>query len=174
MPNTPSPATSFSAQEQALLEQLGSLQAAPDIWQLPAIGWWLSILLVLLVAVVLHFVKNRHQKRQHLYAYKREALTLFKQLRQQTKHSADINRLLKQVAMQCYGRHHCAALSGEAWLAFLQQQQPTLKASESLNKLVQHQQGSSITELSEETLNYCQQWIQKTPSASKQNGEKYV
>lgn len=164
----------FSAEEQSLLEQLGSLQSAPQIWQLPAIGWWLCGLLLLLVVIALYIFKRQHQQRKLGFAYRQEALLQFKQLRQQPAHSADINRLLKQVAMQCYGRSTCAALSTNAWLAFLQQQQPELTPAKSLNQLIQHQQGLEPTELAEDVLNYCQQWIKQAKIQTRPNGGEHV
>lgn len=171
---SPPKAAPFSAEEQALLEQLGSLQSAPQIWQLPAIGWWLCGLLLLLVAIAIYIFKRRQRKQKHHAAYRQEALEQFRQLRQQAAHSIDINRLLKQFAMQCYGRSSCAALSGSAWLAFLQQQQPELTPAKSLHQLIQHQQGLKPTELPEDVLNYCQEWIKQAQIPARPAGGKHV
>jgi len=100
--------------------------AAIGWWPL-APGWWILIALAVLALAMLCYVLL---KRYRANAYRRMALQQLQDIRSrlgdaveidQQFHSAigDINALLKSVALRIFPRHDIAALSGEAWLTFL-------------------------------------------------------
>ncbi|MGF1758882.1 DUF4381 domain-containing protein [Photobacterium sagamiensis] len=95
------------------------LQAIPGIWPL-AWGWWLCILLTIgAVFIIAHRLKQYRATQQA----RKEAMQQLKALRQ-TESLGDINELLRQAALSYFPRQQVAALTGESWLAFLDQQLP--------------------------------------------------
>lgn len=89
--------------------------AAIDWWP-PAPGWW-ALAAVLLVLLGLAWWRYRRQ------ALRRAALTELRRLERSGLDdrglSAGVNLLLRRVALARYPREQVAALSGEAWLRFL-------------------------------------------------------
>ncbi len=100
------------------LAQLRDIHLPPPVssWP-PAPGWWLLALLlvVLLTAAIALWLRRRRRN-----AYRRAALVELQRLG--ADHAADvaaINALLKRTALAA-GFTESAALSGEAWLQFLE------------------------------------------------------
>ena len=106
------------------LSQLADIHLPPAISQWPpAYGWWLLVcsLLVIITLAIRWFIVHRRKKQ-----YKVEATSILVNIKQQFQADNDnlaaleaINSLLKQTCMTHYGRHETAGLSGDAWLAFL-------------------------------------------------------
>ena len=106
------------------LAALHPLREPPPIgWWPPAPGWWaLALLCVLALALLAFFVLRRYRAN----AYRRKALAMLEQLylRQQSqpdpaRFQAELNTLLKGVALAAYPQRDVAAISGGQWLAFL-------------------------------------------------------
>ncbi|MCC5886941.1 MAG: DUF4381 domain-containing protein [Gammaproteobacteria bacterium] len=95
--------------------------AAPGFWPL-APGWWLLAALLLMIAMVLCWRAWRRRQRQRPI---RRALEELEAWRARAPGSADteaaseLAALLKRAALTRYPRHAVARLSGDAWLAFL-------------------------------------------------------
>lgn len=95
--------------------------AAP--WWPPARGWWWLAALVLWVSIVVGLRWfRRHQKNR----YRREALAelgrcepLLRDPSQRIAGVASIAVILKRAALSAWPREQVAALTGPAWLAFL-------------------------------------------------------
>ena len=92
-------------------------------WWPLAPGWWLLIVIALAALLVLGYLLLR---RYRANAYRREALARLQLLRQQYPHErdrsvylAELNALLKSVALRAYPRRDIAASSGQQWLEFL-------------------------------------------------------
>ena len=96
-------------------------------WWPPAPGWWAVLALVIMAISLLAYflIKRRRDNR-----YRRLALAQLLALYHDLNQSADgedtnrdcitaINALLKSVALRAFPRHDIAALSGRAWLDFL-------------------------------------------------------
>ncbi len=109
---------------QDSLAALHPLREPPLVgWWPPAPGWWALGLLCLLVLVLLAFFLLR---RYRANTYRRKALARldkFYQLQQsqpdQRRFQAQLNALLKGVALKAYPQRDVAALSGGQWLDFL-------------------------------------------------------
>lgn len=92
-------------------------------WWPLAPGWWMLLALALLcLAGVSYWLVNRYRSN----AYRRHALTRLQELhaRHETdantgRYLAEVNKLLKSVALAAYPRHQVASRHGEDWLAFL-------------------------------------------------------
>ncbi|MEM1111182.1 MAG: DUF4381 domain-containing protein [Pseudomonadota bacterium] len=86
-------------------------------WWPPAPGWWV---LLLLVCAATAFLTWQQWQRWQAKAYLRHAakrLASFDKMG--PRYHAEVNALLKAVALRSYGPEQVAALNGEAWLAFL-------------------------------------------------------
>lgn len=95
-------------------------------WWPPAPGWWLlGGMAVLCLLVLLWLGLQRYRSN----AYRRQALAQLHQLHQAyaqdqdaSRYTAELNALLKSVAIQAYSPRPVAASSGTQWLEFLNRQ----------------------------------------------------
>ena len=94
-------------------------------WWPPAPGWWLLLgLVALLVFVALRRWRRGRGRRAAVCRARRE-LAAIRQAFKLRPDRADLvkalSALLRRLAMSLYGRREAAALTGEGWLAFLDQ-----------------------------------------------------
>lgn len=105
------------------LSQLHDIHLPTSVsWWPLAVGWWLLLgLLVMLALLGYLFYRRRRQQR-----WRREALVMLQQLQQQPltpkELVVELSQLLRRVAITRFPREEVAALTGERWLAFLDQQ----------------------------------------------------
>jgi hypothetical protein len=98
------------------LAQLRDIHLPPPVgWWPPAPGWWL--LALLLIALLLSAILRWRRWRRRT-AYRRAALAELRRL--ETGDIVAINALLKRTALAA-GCRDAGALSGAAWLQFLEQ-----------------------------------------------------
>ena len=106
------------------LAQLRDIHLPPalDLWP-PAFGWWLLLLLAVLLALATIWFFYRRWQAQ---AYRREGLDQLQQLfdiyttnQDSTAYLAGCLALLKRVALTRYPRDRVARLTGEDWVNFL-------------------------------------------------------
>lgn len=96
------------------LANLKDIALSDPIHDFPiAIGWWLLLSLVVIVAIVLY---RKLQKRKAIHKHKNEAL---KQLETQQASAPQMLNTLKWVVMAYYPREKVASLHGEKYVAFL-------------------------------------------------------
>ena len=105
-----------------LLEQLAPDRAPPPLgWWPLAPGWWgLMGLLLLSLALVMWWRQRRQQP--SVKRWQRVALRELAQLQatdNDTTVARGLQQLLRRYAIARYGRDAVAALSGEAWIAFV-------------------------------------------------------
>jgi hypothetical protein len=110
------------------LAQLHPLrEPPPPPWWPPAPGWWLLALLVLLTLAGLGWLWWRRYRERR---YRREALARLAALHTDAAAYSDAdfyaacNRLLKAVALRSFAQREVAALSGAAWVDFLNRSAP--------------------------------------------------
>lgn len=98
--------------DPADLANLRDLALPPEIpvWP-PAPGWWFVAAATLATVAILAAMAVRHHRRD---AYRREALRLLEGVP-----PTELSALLKRAALARWPRAEVAALSGAAWLAFL-------------------------------------------------------
>lgn len=96
-------------------------------WWPLAPGWWAVLILLALAIIILGY---HLLKRYRANTYRRLGLAQLEAIRSSFNRAADVdspvqgavrdtNALLKTVALRTFPRHDIAALSGEAWLSFL-------------------------------------------------------
>lgn len=97
------------------------LPGSPDFWP-PALGWWLLLTVILFILFWLIMAARRRyrEKKQHQVLFEKFEV-LAKQLREQPDNQvlAEINILLRQLAIAHYPRAEIASLTGGDWLHFL-------------------------------------------------------
>ena len=112
----------------------------PTSWFPPAIGWWLvaGVVCIIVAVIVVHRVKTKQRR-----LARQQAVAVLEQITEQYHLQKDdrqlcvaLNELLKRCALTKFPRHDVASLSGDAWLAFLDQQlSDKASASPSFNSL---------------------------------------
>jgi hypothetical protein len=101
------------------------LPAPPDLWP-PAPGWWVLGVLVIALCVYGAYLGRKLWRRN---AYRRQGLKELDSLFARSESSttellADLNDLLKRVALSCSSRDDVAQLTGESWVAYLDSKIP--------------------------------------------------
>lgn len=99
------------------LDRLHDIAVPPPVsWWPLAPGWWVivGIGLVLLAVGVVAAISRWHRNR-----YRREALRELGELSPAAESLAVVAELVKRVALAAYPRDQVASLTGEPWLAFL-------------------------------------------------------
>jgi len=115
------------AAAQAAADPLAGLHAyhLPEAvsWWPPAPGWWLLGALLLMLAATLGWWLARRRRR---HAAARQALQELERLRASLAEQADggryareLSKLLRRFAIAAFPQREVAALTGEAWLQFL-------------------------------------------------------
>jgi len=111
-------------------------------WPL-AIGWWLLLTLIIALFIGSAYALKRYQKK---WRYRRAALGLLKQQYQQwQEHGEDLScasamiAIIKRTAITAYSEDS-AALFGQAWVDFLNQQTTKTYFSDSLAQWMSEQQ----------------------------------
>jgi hypothetical protein len=111
----------------SLLEQLAPDRAPPPLgWWPLAPGWW-GLMGLLLLSLALAAWLRKRRRQPSLKRWRRAALreltrleTVSGQAGSDDAHIArDVQQLLRRYAIARYGRDAVAALSGDAWLAFV-------------------------------------------------------
>jgi Domain of unknown function (DUF4381) len=100
----------------------------PISWWPLAPGWWIIITLFLLTTLALTIFFYRRRLRKPPTDWRPAALAEWQTLqpgplpnRQQVE---QLGILIKRIAIQRYGRSHCAGLTGKPWLEWLTQHDP--------------------------------------------------
>ncbi len=115
--------------DPASLDRLHDIIAPPPVpWWPPAPGWYglLGILLVLLVAAAVRgFIRwQRNRYRREALAEWRRLQPLFATADRRAFALGSLAELLKRTALSAFPRERVAALTGPAWLAFLDRTGP--------------------------------------------------
>lgn len=110
------------------LRDIHGLDAVP--WWPLAPGWWLLALLGLVLLFAL-FTLLRNLRRYPAGSWRRQAWKQLRDLRQQAYRmpaqqlAGELSQLMRRIAIARLGRSRAAGLSGERWLQWLQQHDPS-------------------------------------------------
>jgi type II secretory pathway pseudopilin PulG len=101
------------------------LPAEPGIWPL-AIGWWLMILVSLIVIYFVYkFIQKQNKKRQLVNLMQQQLQSIqdeYKQHQDKHKLAIAISELLKRFVRHILGDNNATALTGDKWIAYLNDQ----------------------------------------------------
>jgi hypothetical protein len=123
MPNVPDP-----------LQELRDVQMPDPIsWWPPALGWWMIIVGLVIMAILVVWVRV-YRNRTRL---RRIALAQLERVKEHYAVNSDdqwaitqISQLLRCYALALFSRSHVAGLTGQSWLKFLDHQGGTNQFSE--------------------------------------------
>ena len=132
-------------------------------WWPIASGWWLLLVLVMLIAMVIwaiHINKARGQLRKQALAELEKVETDFNQHQDAQQLASDLSMLLRRVCISRFPRADVAGLTGQAWLDFLNAQTNSFN-TESADALLNgpFQKQSNIN--SSALINACRQWVEQ-------------
>lgn len=92
----------------------------------PALAWWLLLCLgIIVITALLRYVLRRHRARAYRRAAKRELGHIHETWQQEqndTNYLQQLNCILKRVALRSFPATDVAALNGNNWCGFLDQQ----------------------------------------------------
>lgn len=113
-----------------ILARLRDIQGLdPVSWWPLAVGWWLLILLALLIIIGV-FLSLRHLRRYPPGSWNRDAYHRLTQLRKEANNLTDselasrLSDLLRRISVTRMGRLQAAGLSGDKWLQWLHDKDP--------------------------------------------------
>ena len=144
----------------------------PDasLWWPLAPGWWLSLLLIVLLAILLLRLLSwyRHKPLRRLsleeLARIRQA---YKQGQSEKAVLSEIASLLRRVTISYYGRNAAAAATGADWLQQLQRLSPqTGFSAHQLELLVRERYRPQCEFDIEQLLQGCESWLRALPRSS--------
>lgn len=125
------------ADSTELLNNLHDIHAPPPVsWWPPAFGWWL-LLLVVVVAVALWWWRRPARAWRRAALRELQALELeFRATGEVVSCVAQMSMLLRRVALTVRPSASVAALTGDAWLKFLDETGRTQKFSAGIGRVL--------------------------------------
>ncbi len=134
------------------------LPASVSWWPL-ALGWWLLLALLVVILLVGYGFYRRYQRQR----WRREALALLRQLQQQSLTPkmlvVEYSQLLRRVAISRFPRTEVAALTGEQWLVFLDQQMKVPGFQQQGRMLITAPYSATVEGDLDELSALCERWI---------------
>jgi hypothetical protein len=113
-----------------MITRLRDIQGLDEIsWWPLASGWWLLAMLVLMLLLALAALL-RNLRRYPAGSWRRHAWKQLRTLKRQSDRmptqqiAGELSELLRRIAIARLGRERAAGLSGERWLAWLQDHDP--------------------------------------------------
>jgi len=131
------PAAAARTQQTLQLEDI-HLPATPAFWP-PAPGWWIAFALLLAAIGLITMRGYRYRKIRQQRLHILNALKVLQQdLEQQADPEAfaNINQLLRRLALMFYPREQVASLTGSDWLKFLDDSGNTRAFTEGAGQLL--------------------------------------
>ncbi len=141
----------------------------PDVnlWWPPAPGWWISLLLIVLLLWLLPRLLRwlRHKPLKSLSIKELERIRLeYRQGMDDKAVLKEVAALLRRVAISFCGREQSAAITGEQWLAQLQLLAPQQSFSEVQLEWLAHARYRAHTEIDVESmLDAAERWLRALP-----------
>ena len=184
MANSPIPASApATAPPDGLMLKDIHLAGSPDFWP-PAIGWWI-LLSIVLFAIGALFLSVRSKLRQQAKLKKqREKLmatlkTYEDRLTQNpsNKTIADVNTLLRQLAINYYPRSKVSSLTGIDWLNFLDQSGKTQGFTKGAGRILveaPYQSGDPENLNLDEFISLVRKWVHRLVEQSKTTHDNFI
>jgi len=160
------PANLAPGNSQKLQLQDIHLPGSASFWP-PAPGWWLLLALLIFItiwAVIKLRKKARLKKQQNLILAQLDALEADLKKHPSNETIAEINTLLRQLAVNYYPRDEIASLTGAQWLQFLDSAGGTRAFSKGAGRILVDApyQASDLTNLNlDEFVPLVRKWVRK-------------
>ena len=141
----------------------------PDgsLWWPPAPGWWLSLLLIVGLAILLPRLLRwyRHQPLRRVSLQELARIRqVYKQGQSERAVLSEVTSLLRRVTISYYGRDATAAATGETWLRQLRQLSPDSAFTEQQLELLVRERYRPQTDFDiEQLLQGCESWLRALP-----------
>jgi hypothetical protein len=141
----------------------------PDVslWWPPAPGWWIGLLLILLLLWLLpHLLRwLRHKPAKRLSLQELERIRRgYKEGRSGSAVLRDVTTLLRRVIISYYGREQYAAFTGSQWIEQLQRLAPGSGFSDQQLQLLAHDRYRAQCEFDVDALlRSLEQWLRALP-----------
>jgi len=135
----------------------------PSIWPPAPIYWFITGIILTIIVCSVFFIKHYLNKQKKV----KQALDSLQNLQQSNLSFAQLNQLLKGLALQYYPRSEVASLAGKDWFLFIQQhnsQHCVIFGSQEQFCQRLYQQHSLCTELDLAT---AKQWLSEFPMQMK-------
>ncbi|MCC4859044.1 DUF4381 domain-containing protein [Vibrio splendidus] len=138
--------------------------SAPTWWPL-AWGWWAVIITAIALIAIVFFIVKRRQKNQQA---KNEALACLRNSQpSNTLSPSAAQDIVRQAALSYFPRDKVAGLSGDDWLAFLDEQlaKPLFAAKQSQWQQALYQDTALMSDeqkkAQQQLVNDCEIWLRK-------------
>lgn len=142
----------------------------PSAWPPAPIYWFIAVISIVLIVLALLSL------RAHLKQQKTVSMAL-KQLNKLTVNEssfAELNQLLKALALHYYPRTEVAGLSGKTWYTFIEQHNATEQVLfESMDKFCQRLYQTS-SPVKQQDINAARSWIKSLPKQVKLQQKKLI
>ncbi len=141
-----------------------------SLWWPPAPGWWLSLLLIMLFAILLPYLLRWYRRIPIRRVSLQELARIRQAYNQGQSERAVLNEvasLLRRVTISYYGRNTTASATGEDWLRQLRQLSPDTGFSEQQLELLVRARYRAQCEFDiEQLLQGCERWLSALPRGS--------
>jgi len=130
----------MNTDQSQLFAQLQDIhEVGSPLWWPPAIGWWVSALVLLfLVVVATRYLRLKLAARKRRREWLRALDAIGRELdpqRDAHQYLASLNRLFRAVALKAFPGTACAGLQGEEWVIFINSLLPEITDDSSLSVL---------------------------------------
>jgi hypothetical protein len=135
---------------------------APIGWWPPAPGWWLAFGLILILTYGGYLLYKRLARPNVVKAAKKILQTLKNSDYHNAKKLAELSILLRRVAISLHSRRGIAGLTGESWLAFLNESVQGTPFTEGIGRhlaIAPYQREALPDDQMEALLSLCEQWL---------------
>ncbi|MBN1379094.1 MAG: DUF4381 domain-containing protein [Gammaproteobacteria bacterium] len=137
-------------------------------WWPPGPGWWLLLLLLTIGIAVSIFLWRRYQQRALSRAVLSELNKIEYRYQQQLdlrQLAVDLSTLLRRTSISLLGRQKIAALTGEQWLSWLDQQTGTDQFSKGPGQhLISAPYQAKPEFYPDALIALCRHWLQRVPA----------
>ena len=143
-------------------------------WWPPAIGWWLLALLIPTLIVFLYWLYKRLTQKTALKTAKKTLAVIKRNVElDNTQKLRELSKLLRRIAVSLTPRAEVASLTGQSWLAFLDESVAGAPFSEGSGQLLVTAPYRNIAPSDQEIsllISLCEDWFkaQTKPAKNKQ------
>jgi cbb3-type cytochrome oxidase subunit 3 len=132
-------------------------------WWPPALGWWLLAILIPLSIALMYWLYKRITRKTAIKAAKKLLLKIKQDQQCDNNQKLKVlSALIRRVAISTTARNECAGLTGQQWLAFLDQDMKNSPFTQGVGALLANApyQRNSPTELEiSQLISLCEDWL---------------